>query len=86
MGVHSKASPTVPRVFELPLNPRMLAVADATAHELKRARRFGWDSCEADWRRLIERDDIDLIDICTLGSSHALIAIAALRAGKTRFV
>jgi predicted dehydrogenase len=37
---------------------------------------------ETDWRQLIERDDIDLIDICTPGDTHAEIAIAALEAGK----
>ena len=37
---------------------------------------------ETDWRRLLERDDIDLIDICTPGNTHAEIAIAALEAGK----
>ena len=39
-------------------------------------------SVETDWRALIERDDIDLVDICTPGDSHAEIAIAALEAGK----
>ncbi len=37
---------------------------------------------ETDWRRLLERDDVDLIDICTPGDTHAEIAIAALEAGK----
>src|SRR4029453_4669302 len=44
--------------------------------------RLGFASTETDWRRLVERDDIDLIDICTPGDSHAEIAIAALQAGK----
>ena len=46
------------------------------------AAKCGWDSVETDWRALIERDDIDLIDICTPGNTHAEIAIAALEAGK----
>ena len=37
---------------------------------------------ETDWRALVERDDIDLVDICTPGDTHAEIAIAALEAGK----
>ena len=37
---------------------------------------------ETDWRRVIARDDIDLVDICTPGDTHAEIAIAALEAGK----
>jgi predicted dehydrogenase len=46
------------------------------------ADRQGWESTETDWRRLLERDDIDLVDICTPGNTHAEIAIAALEAGK----
>ncbi len=42
----------------------------------------GWESTETDWRRLLSRDDIDLVDICTPGDTHAEIAIAALDAGK----
>ncbi|EQD64099.1 oxidoreductase domain-containing protein, partial [mine drainage metagenome] len=37
---------------------------------------------ETDWRRVVERDDVGIVDICTPGASHAEIAIAALRAGK----
>jgi predicted dehydrogenase len=43
---------------------------------------MGWQSTETDWRRLLERDDIDLVDVCTPGDTHAEIAIAALEAGK----
>jgi predicted dehydrogenase len=46
------------------------------------AERLGFASAETAWRRLVERDDIDLIDICTPGDSHAEIAIAALQSGK----
>jgi predicted dehydrogenase len=44
--------------------------------------KLGWESSTTDWRSLIERDDIDLIDICTPGDTHAEIALAALAAGK----
>ncbi|MEU8280468.1 Gfo/Idh/MocA family oxidoreductase, partial [Microbispora bryophytorum] len=37
---------------------------------------------ETDWKRLVERDDVQIVDICTPGDSHAEIAIAALAAGK----
>jgi predicted dehydrogenase len=46
------------------------------------ADRHGWAAAETDWRALITRDDIDLVDICTPGDSHAEIALAALAAGK----
>ncbi|NYV75830.1 Gfo/Idh/MocA family protein, partial [Streptomyces sp. UH6] len=46
------------------------------------ADRHGWEAAETDWRALITREDVDLVDICTPGDSHAEIAIAALEAGK----
>jgi len=54
---------------------------DATAVNAA-AERLGWDSSETDWRVLVERDDIDLVDICVPGDLHAEIALAALAAGK----
>ena len=44
--------------------------------------RFGWQSVETDWHRLLTGPDIDLIDVCTPGNTHAEMAIAALEAGK----
>jgi predicted dehydrogenase len=46
------------------------------------AQRLGWASWETDWRAVVARDDIDIVDVCTPGSLHAEIAIAALEAGK----
>lgn len=46
------------------------------------ANRFGWGGVETDWRVLVDRPDVDLVDICTPGDTHAEIAIAALEAGK----
>ena len=43
---------------------------------------WGWESVETDWKKLIERDDIDLIDIASPNDTHAEIAIAAAKAGK----
>ena len=51
-------------------------------HRRRHGSALGWDSVETDWRRLVARDDIDLVDICTPGDTHADIAIAALEAGK----
>ena len=85
-AVHSHAWRTVHRVFDLPVTPAMVAVCgrnrDATQHA---ADTYGWDSIETDWRELVARPDIQIIDICTPGSSHAEIAIAALAAGKHVF-
>ena len=49
------------------------------------AKTFGWQSYETDWKTLIGRDDIHLIDVSTPGDSHAEIAIAAAEAGKHVF-
>ncbi|WP_374209666.1 Gfo/Idh/MocA family protein [Glycomyces sp. TRM65418] len=82
-AAHSHAWRTAPRFFDLPLAPRMTAVAGRDPERVAAAAAtLGWDSTETDWRRLVERDDIDLIDICVPGDLHAEIAIAALEAGK----
>ncbi|MFJ4268341.1 Gfo/Idh/MocA family protein [Paenarthrobacter nicotinovorans] len=82
-AAHSHAWRTAPRFFDLPLAPELTAVAGRDPDGVKAAAaKYGWASTETDWRRLIERDDIDLIDICTPGNTHAEIAIAALEAGK----
>jgi predicted dehydrogenase len=82
-AAHSQAWRTAPAFFDLPLKPRLQAICgrdEAAATEV--AQRFGWESVETDWRALLTRDDIDVIDICTPGNTHAEIAIAALEAGK----
>jgi predicted dehydrogenase len=82
-AAHSQAWQTAPRFFDLPMHPelRVLCGRDPAALA-EAARRFGWQSTETDWTRLVARDDVDLIDICTPGDTHADIAIAALDAGK----
>ncbi|WP_430790462.1 Gfo/Idh/MocA family protein [Actinoplanes sp. G11-F43] len=80
---HSQAWRTVNRVFDLPLRARMTAVVGRDPGKVAAAAaQLGWQEHTTDWRTLINRDDIDLIDVCTPGDSHAEIAIAALAAGK----
>ncbi|WP_308167703.1 Gfo/Idh/MocA family protein [Catellatospora tritici] len=82
-AAHSQAWRTVNRVFDLPLRVRMAAVCGRDQEKVAAAAaRLGWDDHVTDWRELIARDDIDVIDVCTPGDSHAEIAIAALAAGK----
>jgi predicted dehydrogenase len=82
-AAHSQAWRTVNRVFDLPARVGMVAVAGRDAANVgAAAQRLGWAESVTDWRALISRDDIDLIDICTPGDSHAQIALAALAAGK----
>jgi predicted dehydrogenase len=82
-AAHSQAWRSAGRFFDLPLTPAMTALAGRNAAAVSAAAaRLGWASVETDWKRLLTRDDVDLIDICTPGDSHAEIAIAALEAGK----
>lgn len=46
------------------------------------AAQLGWEEVATDWRAVLERDDVDLVDVCTPGDLHAEIALAALAAGK----
>ncbi|WP_228471295.1 Gfo/Idh/MocA family protein [Streptomyces alkaliphilus] len=84
MGMaHSQGWRNARSFFTPPIRPRLTALVgrdrEAAADV---ADRFGWQDVETDWRSLLERDDIDLIDICTPGDTHAEIAVAALEAGK----
>ncbi|MFF4250307.1 Gfo/Idh/MocA family protein [Streptomyces sp. NPDC001663] len=82
-AAHSQGWRTVGRVFDLPRRPVLTAICGRDAAAVRAAAdRHGWASAETDWRALVERDDIDLVDICTPGDSHAEIALAALAAGK----
>jgi len=82
-AAHSHAWRTAPRFFDVPVVPRMAALCGRDAAAVEEAgARLGWDSVETDWHALLERDDVDLVDVCTPGDTHAEIAIAALRAGK----
>ncbi len=84
MGVaHSQGWRNARSFFDPALEPRLVALAGRdrdAATEV--ARRFGWESVETDWRALVARDDVDVVDICTPGDSHCEIAVAALEAGK----
>ncbi|MEU5905303.1 Gfo/Idh/MocA family oxidoreductase [Micromonospora sp. NPDC047527] len=82
-AAHSQAWRTVNRVYDLPARARMALICGRDSGQVAdAANRLGWDAYTTDWRDLINRDDIDVVDICTPGDSHAEIALAALAAGK----
>jgi predicted dehydrogenase len=82
-AAHSQAWRTAGHVADLPLRPEMAVVVGRNPESVaSAAARLGWQDSDVDWRRVIARDDIDLIDICTPGDTHAEIALAALAAGK----
>ncbi|HET8928380.1 MAG TPA: Gfo/Idh/MocA family oxidoreductase [Microbacterium sp.] len=82
-AAHSVGWRQAPAVFDLPRAVEMAVVVgrsgDAVAHA---AAHWGWQESATDWRTVIAREDIDIVDIVTPGDSHAEIAIAALDAGK----
>ncbi len=80
---HSNAWRQADKFFSLKARPRLKvlcgrdeAAARAAADQL------GWAETAADWREVVERPDVDVVDICTTNDTHAEIAIAAARAGK----
>lgn len=82
-AAHSQGWRTAGRVFDLPREPVLSVLCGRDGDAVRAAAaRHGWAATETDWRALIARDDVDLVDICTPGDSHAEIALAALAAGK----
>jgi predicted dehydrogenase len=80
---HSNAYASVNHFFDLDHRPVLKAVCARSGDKAKAfADRWGYESVETDWRRLLDRKDIDLIDICTPNNTHAEIALAAAAAGK----
>ena len=80
---HSNAYCQVNHFFDVPFRPVLKAACARNVEKLKAfAERWGYESIETDWRKLIERRDIDLVDICVPNNLHAEIAIAAAEAGK----
>ncbi len=80
---HSNAYRQVGRFFDLELSPRMRAICGRDEAGVKdAAATLGWEGYETDYRRLLERDDVGLVDVVTPGNTHHEIAIAALEAGK----
>jgi len=71
---------------EIEAVPVMKAICGRDEGAVKAAmEQYGWESFETDYRRLVARDDIDLVDISTGNNVHAEIAIAAAEAGKHVF-
>jgi predicted dehydrogenase len=80
---HSNAYRKVNNFFDLEYQPVLKAICARSQDKAAAfAKKWGFESVETDWRRIIERDDIDAVDICTPNNTHAEIAIAAAKAGK----
>jgi myo-inositol 2-dehydrogenase/D-chiro-inositol 1-dehydrogenase len=80
---HSNAFLQAPRFFDLGCKPVLKAVAARNEDRVKTfAENWGYESYETDWRNLVARKDIDVIDIASPNDTHHEIAIAAAKAGK----
>ncbi|WP_312696302.1 Gfo/Idh/MocA family protein, partial [Sphingobacterium mizutaii] len=81
---HSNGYKRVPNFFpDLEYTPVLKAVCSRSEAKVKAfAEQWGYESYETDWKKLIARDDIDAVDICTPNNMHMEIAVAAAAAGK----
>ena len=79
---HSNAWRNVASYFDVPAFEQRVLVGRDAAGVAKAAAKYGWAESSTDWRTVIEREDIQIVDICAPGFMHAEIAIAALAAGK----
>jgi predicted dehydrogenase len=80
---HSNAYKRVNDFFDVEYRPVLKAVCGRNEQGAQQfAQRWEYESVETDWRKVVERDDINAVDICTPNNTHAEIAIAAAEAGK----
>ncbi len=80
---HTNAYKRVNDFFDVAYRPVLKAVCGRNAEAARAfADNWGYESVETDWRKVIERKDIDAVDICAPNNAHAEIAIAAAKAGK----
>lgn len=80
---HSNAYCKVNHFFDLEYQPVLKVACARNADQIQAfADNWGYESTETDWRKVIERKDVDAIDICTPNNLHKEIAIAAAEAGK----
>jgi predicted dehydrogenase len=80
---HSNAYRQVGRFFDVDPTPRMRALCGRDEAAVRSAAEaLGWEGYETDYWRMLERDDIQLVDISSSGDTHHEFAVAALEAGK----
>ena len=80
---HSNAWLQAPRFFDLPAKPVLKVACGRNRDQVQEfADNWGWEEVETDWQKVIERDDIDIVDISLPPNLHAEVAIAAAKAGK----
>jgi predicted dehydrogenase len=87
MGMaHSQAWRTASRFFDLDRQPVMKVICGRDAEAVAQfARRWGWEDSSADWHAVVDRSDVEVVDIASPGHIHCDIAVAAAQAGKHVF-
>ncbi|MDQ4002963.1 MAG: Gfo/Idh/MocA family oxidoreductase, partial [Actinomycetota bacterium] len=76
---HSNAYRQVARFFDVDPVPQMRVLCGRNESAVKvAADALGWEGYETDYGRMLERDDIGLVDVSTPGHTHRELAIAAL--------
>jgi predicted dehydrogenase len=80
---HSNAYRKVSNFFDLEYQPVLKAACARDKEKVQAfANKWGYESIETDWRKLVARKDIDAVDICAPNNAHKEIALAAAKAGK----
>jgi predicted dehydrogenase len=80
---HSNAYQKVKHFFDIPYKPNLKVVCGLVEEEAKAfADKWEYDSYTTDWHKVIEDENIDVVEICVPNNLHAEIAIAAAKAGK----
>jgi predicted dehydrogenase len=83
---HSNAWKRAPQFFDMDAQPVMKVACGRHQESLKAfADRWGWEQTETDWKKMVHRDDVDIVDISAPQYLHYEIAMEALRAGKHVF-
>jgi len=80
---HAYGYTVAPRIRDLAVTPRLRAISGRDADAVARAAsRYGVEEWTTEWRELVERRDVDIVDVCTPPGTHAEIVEAAVAAGK----
>ena len=83
---HSNAWLKAPQFFDLPRKPVLQVACGRSEQPLKEfAARWGWQHTETDWKKMVHRDDVDIVDVCLPQSLHREVAVEAAKAGKHIF-
>lgn len=83
---HSFGYKNLPVFYDCEAIPQMKVICGRNEDAVKAAaQKYGWESWETDWRKLVAREDVDVVDVCTPGDLHVEMCIAAAEAGKTVF-